>query len=698
MIDLYRNIQFDLTEEEKNSKKFESILKDVCKNKEKTKADKLIKKPILESRSENCIVVIGIPKVPESKIKLIKMVFSKKILPKLELNESFLSMKLETDDKGTGTGLAILEFKNPEKAEQAANNLDRFILDKNHTFTSLTFSDFQNIFEIERNLVEPNFLEMKKIINWNDKKFIESKFVAYDSSTISYYSLENLKFNLKEKNKLFSKKEKILDIQFTSSGNYMIIMKSHSFEIYGGEKLEFITRFVHKNLKSIKFSNNEKYIISFNGTINEVKNSENVIVWDLYTGKKLRIFKLTDNIYQRSFDFSFDSNYCSGIQVSGNNKHLFVYELPSMKVVKDLKSDKRSQIPVSNPINCCWGNNENYLAVVNEYDNDVNYFNLSVFNIPSRENIVKNFRFEILDCDIKWSNDDCFLSLAFLCKGNKKRENIVNCCYVDFKGKNIFVSNLDSIEKGDSPEVEFSPNGKHFVLSNPKKKNKFDMEFYTLNLKDQKPKLLDKLENVTRRKVYFCPNSKFLILTDNKNVFFNEFKLTKGKIEYKPIKEVEMSQSFKSLKWSPCGRFVAFVRIALSNLDVTIHDCYGRAIDSFVLEKKNDFQWRDFSRQYKYEATKQQTKKFKNNIRKNYDKIYEEDEKIIDAFKVKERNETKKNKEAFLKFFEQKQKEWKESRDYRIEVLGYDEDEEGDVVEVTRRDKEELIDEFIIGN
>lgn len=39
------------------------------------------------------------------------------------------------------------------------------------------------------------------------------------------------------------------------------------------------------------FSNNEQYIISFNGTVLTTTSQENCVVWNTQSGKKLRSFR-----------------------------------------------------------------------------------------------------------------------------------------------------------------------------------------------------------------------------------------------------------------------------------------------------------------------------------------------------------------------------------------------------------------------
>lgn len=57
-------------------------------------------------------------------------------------------------------------------------------------------------------------------------------------------------------------------------------------------------------------SRDEKYLISYS---DQESTGDNVIVWDFYTKKKLRIFNLRTCLLE-NFDFSYDSKYLSGIK------------------------------------------------------------------------------------------------------------------------------------------------------------------------------------------------------------------------------------------------------------------------------------------------------------------------------------------------------------------------------------------------
>jgi hypothetical protein len=42
--------------------------------------------------------------------------------------------------------------------------------------------------------------------------------------------------------------------------------------------------------------------------------------------------------------------------------YLFIYEVPSLKVVEDPKTKERTQLPIRNPQTCVWANTKNYIA------------------------------------------------------------------------------------------------------------------------------------------------------------------------------------------------------------------------------------------------------------------------------------------------------------------------------------------------
>jgi uncharacterized protein with WD repeat len=54
------------------------------------------------------------------------------------------------------------------------------------------------------------------------------------------------------------------------------------------QKLNF---YEHESVKNVDFSPNEEYMVTFNGTVNDVNSTENYIIWNVQEIDKLRSFK-----------------------------------------------------------------------------------------------------------------------------------------------------------------------------------------------------------------------------------------------------------------------------------------------------------------------------------------------------------------------------------------------------------------------
>ncbi len=182
MIDLYKEIDFQYKGTERKDFSFIRILKKVCKEKAKERETELsqIKKPVLENNSDNCIVCLGLPKVSKAKSEKLKLVLEKKIFPKLKISEAYKDLFFEFDEEGVNTtGIAIIEFSNPDKAREASISLDRFILPPKFTFNCMTLQDFHLIFEVQRNTVKSKFLNAKQLTDWKSEDLKTNTVISY---------------------------------------------------------------------------------------------------------------------------------------------------------------------------------------------------------------------------------------------------------------------------------------------------------------------------------------------------------------------------------------------------------------------------------------------------------------------------------------------------------------------------------------
>lgn len=84
------------------------------------------------------------------------------------------------------------------------------------------------------------------------------------------------------------------------------------------------------------------------------KTTENFVVWEIGTGKKLRTFTSRNESDYENFKWSYNGDYIARINLDDKDK-LFVYELPSMNLTKMAVEDKKGKAKVCyNICNFIW--------------------------------------------------------------------------------------------------------------------------------------------------------------------------------------------------------------------------------------------------------------------------------------------------------------------------------------------------------
>jgi len=116
----------------------------------------------------------------------------------------------------------------------------------------------------------------------------------------------------------------------------------------------------------VDISPNEKFIVSFNGTINDAPNTENYIIWNLRTAEKIRSFKAERLEVWGAFQWSYDSNFLARLnQISSTSEELqlSVYKMPLCDMIQDAQGKKNS-IKVPGLQKFAWVENSTSLCCV----------------------------------------------------------------------------------------------------------------------------------------------------------------------------------------------------------------------------------------------------------------------------------------------------------------------------------------------
>lgn len=150
---------------EKNNKVYQKM---VAKEVEKHLSEfKKIDQPLHNYNPNNQIIVIGLPQTVKAKVDSLINVLKTKVLKALKLDTFLTDIQLEIGEDDQTTGIAVMTFDSEDKANQAAESLDRFQFTK-YTLTSVTASKFDEIFNLKKEEIKPNYLKNSQLDKWKD--------------------------------------------------------------------------------------------------------------------------------------------------------------------------------------------------------------------------------------------------------------------------------------------------------------------------------------------------------------------------------------------------------------------------------------------------------------------------------------------------------------------------------------------------
>ncbi len=131
------------------------------------------------------------------------------------------------------------------------------------------------------------------------------------------------------------------EIIWSKHGSYVLCLGQKQMQLRGGPSLALLQTYSHEGIKKAVFSRDEKYIISFNGTV-KAANFENYIVWDTITGTRLRAFRASIDQDWGAMQFEGNSRYVSFF--SPSSKTVQIYELPTMQLLTSYSKTNLKQI------------------------------------------------------------------------------------------------------------------------------------------------------------------------------------------------------------------------------------------------------------------------------------------------------------------------------------------------------------------
>jgi translation initiation factor 3 subunit B len=422
----------------------------------------------------SAIVLDGIPIVNQEKATKLYGVLLKVFSATAPIQESDIFMPFDPTT-GLSQGYCFIKFGSKEDADNAVKVSNGFALDKKHTFKANSYSELDYYSSLSENDQPPtlaDFHPKPEVVSWLADPLCRDQFaIRYNKETEIYWANGNgegpsLQYGAereKKEGKLWCE----LTVEWSPQGTYFVTFHKAGVKVWGGADFQPQGRFMHPNVEEISFSPCERYIITYRLTdpYNNPSlgnNQENIIIWDVRTGEKLKTFAkkspfetkftVTAQISQEPGPTGRKVDRMIRGRIKGMqeiNHNTFVYQIEEGAIGSGIIHEVLSKDvkATQDPNKMKWSADGNYLAKLSP---DI----ISVFELPSM-NLLDKRSFSSKDIqDFSWSPSRNLLGYFSPAVGNypavinilkvPEREDVVTRKIVDvIDGKMIWQNDGD---------------------------------------------------------------------------------------------------------------------------------------------------------------------------------------------------------------------------------------------------------------
>eukprot|EP00188_Purpureofilum_apyrenoidigerum_P002058 Plantae.Rhodophyta-Purpureofilum_apyrenoidigerum.ctg22246.p1 GENE.Plantae.Rhodophyta-Purpureofilum_apyrenoidigerum.ctg22246~~Plantae.Rhodophyta-Purpureofilum_apyrenoidigerum.ctg22246.p1 ORF type:complete len:633 (-),score=145.85 Plantae.Rhodophyta-Purpureofilum_apyrenoidigerum.ctg22246:61-1830(-) len=516
-------------------------------------------------------------------------------------------------------------------------------MDQSHELTAITLSDLQSVLRVADEFnpnevvpLQPSSEDSQDTIelpSWlRDERSREQYAVVQGNNAIDVFWFDSVvgsEANYAREHWTDSRSS------WSPRGTFLATYHFQGIVLWGGPSWDKIKRFPHPNVQFAQFSNQEKYLVTWNGMETmpgeENNDSKCIIVWDVATGRKLRAFPVPPSSESESkrdqpvwpiFKWSHDDKYFA----RAGEDIISVYVTPSMGLL-----DKKSiRIPRLQSFE--WSPTDPVLAYWTPEEGD-SPARLCLIEIPSRKELRQKGVYSVENVKLQWKSNGDYLACRILRFTKNKKVQYTNFELIHMRDKDYPIDILDFKEKEVVDAFEWEPKGNRFAVIHGDPPNKSDVSFYSMeSTTNGQLKHLFTLEKRSFNQVFWSPAGNFCMLArlGNPNESVN------GTFEWYNVSDQEMIGSGEhycstNVEWDPSGRHVcsytSFNKFKTDN-GYIIFNISGKQLMTVTLDKLYQFLWRP---RPPLLLSAEQEKNVKKNIKKYRDRFEREDEELKES-------------------------------------------------------------------
>ncbi|UYV80643.1 EIF3B [Cordylochernes scorpioides] len=530
----------DYIEEELNDDMFrdpEDFVDDISRN--EIIADLLEEKKQMQAKVDAAkIVVDGVPKVRPDRVSKLQNILKRL----LDTYGTVVKYDMPVDENGLTKGFVVARYEKEESAMAALKGLNGHRLDKQHKFIVFPYTDFEKYKNYDEEWVAPEIPPLERptcLVSWllNDQCYDQFAILSEENHKTSIYQNCLPQPEVVEEREGWSERT----IAWSPKGTFLATMHSKGAAVWGDVGFRQISRFCHPNFSFLHFSPRENYLVTMCST--------NIIIWNIWLKKKMRIFTLEDNLKTATwpiFKWSHDEKYFARIGVNTLN----IYETPSFGLLE------KKNIAIKGIRDFEWSPSDNTLCYWVEEEDQVPG-KIILMEVPSCKEIRSKNIFKMNECKIRWQEAGDYLCvLTKRYKKFKKGQNgemryfghYHNIDIFSMREKLIPVQNFEFEE--EVSEIAWEPVGnKLAVLHGETQKS---LSFYGIKSLNTFS-LLKTLEKKQCNSIFWSPDGRHIVLAGLKslNGMFEFFDTS----DFSTLSKGDHFMA-NDVHWDPTGRYV----------------------------------------------------------------------------------------------------------------------------------------------
>jgi len=467
--------------------------------------------PVLDTKFPTTLFICNVPKVSKEKYDKLMNVLGK-LIDKYGPNERNMPMNPET---GMTQGFLFVEYQTVDSAARAAQTLNGMSLDRSHTFKVVKFDDFDAItsrpdeFQAQRTL---NTFSRADFRLWlQDSKCREQLLLRYQNETEIYWLDPLVGAPVLcyggEDHKRAKKIWCDWRVEWSPLGSYLATFHKQGIALWGGPQFTKKARLACANVKSICFSPNEDYLISWNGSHPSENDDHAVKFFQVLTGECVREcrtpLKSPTGDEWPHFSWSPDGKFFAECCDSA----IIVRDCQTFELIKD-EEGKRRTLKFESLSTFQWSPKDNKIAVWTLEQNN-NPARLVIVDIPSRVEVASRSRTQV-EATMHWQSAGDYLCLLVTKLSKTKKREKTNIEIFRIRDKNVPV---DIVEVQDMVKGFFwETKGSRFaIITTDEAGHKPKLIFYKLGKEKCENVCSIDLPSNSFNTIFWAPDGQYFV-------------------------------------------------------------------------------------------------------------------------------------------------------------------------------------------